>query len=889
MKKQLFFGVILAVMTILPSALYAQSTEGTDFWVTLMRGDERKYDDLLLTFSANHATKVYIENKETGYRDTVEVGENDIQQLNLNDHANACYVTDAQEETPVYRALHVTSERPISLIAANYKDKSFDVASILPTSALLSEYRIQCYTPSAHIEGKNNNKYRKPQGSHFAIVAADDNVVADIILTASTITGKQAGDTITTDTLRKGQVYYVWSGGEQCDGTDGACIGEGENYDFTGTSVKARDGKKIAVFNGNSHTNIPYRTRDRDHVYSQAMPINYWGRRFAITSSLTTIDGQASGTYWERIDKIRVQALVDSTVVKLDGVTIHTFSFEDGNDDDKKHFFEFDFGAKDGMTDYSGDGHPYFDGASHYIETSCPCAVHLFMTSNQYDHKSEKYCNGDPSEIWVNPIEQKIKKLTFGTFETKQVNDHFINIVTTADNVASVELDGTNISGLFQTFPKNPELMYARITHVENKAHTLTSDSGFIAHVYGFGEKESYGYPAGGNTRDLSATLYINGEPYSSGGNNLICGDKSVLFECRPDYQPDSLYWNFGDGLDTLLIGVDTIRHFYDIGDRGNVNYEAYVKIFREIGSHDDDCFEWTDYDYDSISFHVNVGMPTLEVKRLDIPRCIALGTAADIKIILDNPAKVDLTSDSVKITFSADALLAGFKEDELLIVGDTMLIIHIPADTPDRTKYKMHIHIGSQCESTVFEKDIEFHMEYTIKQLEQRYSNVLGLIAEKYTGKTLSNYEWFHDEVLMANQQSSVLFLDENDPQTSGEYYVCYTVQEAGKEPLRECTCPIIFEPNGSSHSFTPDETGLTISSTVTIQGNSAFVNADWQGKTDIECYAQWINISGNTSPKYDIPDGGRTIPTPTENGFYILRVVTDGAGRSFKIYINH
>lgn len=882
MKKQLFFGVILAVMSFLPSALHAQSTEGTDFWVTLMRGDDGNYDALLLSFSANHATKVYIENKETEYRDTVEVGDNDIQQLNLNAHESSCYVTDAQEETPVYRALHVTSDKPISLIAANYKNKSFDVASILPTRALLSEYRIQCYDPYSHSG--------TAQGSHFAIVAADDNVIVDIVLTAGTDKGEQAGDTITTDVLKRGQVYYVWTGN-----------GEGSTKDFTGTEVKARDNKKIAVFNGNSHTNIPSK-EDRDHIYSQAMPINYWGRRFAITSSLTTIDNQKEKTsadykkldgYWERIDKVRVLALVDGTIVKVDGDSVYTFDFATN----PKRYFEFDFGAKDNMTNYSGDGHKYFEGASHYIETSCPSAVHLFMTSNRYDHGEKtvdgtkyKFCNGDPSLIWINPIEQKIKELTFGTFETKQVTDHFINIITTADNVKSVLLDGDSIYQKFDTLTYNKDYMFARLTGVINGTHTLTADSGFIAHVYGFGQRESYGYPAGGNTRDLSATLYINDEPYSSEGDNLLCGDKSVLFECRLDYKPDSIYWYFGDGTDTLLINVDSIRHFYDVGDRGNVNFEAYVKIFREIGSHDDDCFEWTDYDYDSIHFHVNVGMPTIEVKRIEIPRCIPLGTATDIQIVLDNPAKVDLTSDSVQITLEQKAILAGFKDEDIQIQGDSMIIVHVPADTPDRTPYNMHIHIGSQCESTVFDKDIEFHMEYAIKQLEQRYNNVLGLIASKYVGKTLSDFVWIHNAVdTLQNQQSSVLYLDEKDPETSGDYFVCYTVKEAGKEEFRECTCPVTFDPNGKGHSFDPDETNLTVTGSVAIKGNTAFVNADWQGKTDIECYAQWISVSGATSERYDLPDGGRAIPTPTENGFYILRVVTDGAGRSFKIYINH
>ena len=895
MKKQLFFGVILAVMMFLPNALSAQSTEGTDFWVTFLRANENgpSNHNLSLVFAAKQTAKVHVENTYTGYKvDTVVAGGQTLtlEYLSKSD----CYVGDDEEETVSNNALHITSNKVISVIASNYGRKTFDVAAIMPTKALLSEYYIQSYSPSSH--GSDD----PPQGSHFAIVAAEDNVVVDFVPTVKTWKmykgeiSKGIGDTITTPVLKKGQVYYVWTG-----------EGEKSNYDLTGTWVKARDRKKIAVFNGNPHTNIPYKINSRDHVFSQAMPIDYWGRRFALTSSLTTIKETPAGSTWERLDKVRIIALRDSTVVTVrtvNGVdTLHIFSFEDGDNDDKKHFFEFEFGEIDSKSGWQTDPErPNIkrDTTDNcFIETSCPCAVHLFLTSNRYDHKkingvNEKYCNGDPSLIWINPIEQRIDTLTFGTFETDQVKDHFLNIVTLNEpnNLNSVKLDTDPIDVTeWKPMIGNPDYVFIRkkIEHGTG-THSLTADSGFIAHVYGFGDEESYGYPAGGNTRNLSATLYINDQPYSEGGDNLICGDKSVLFECRLDYEPDSLYWYFGDGADTLLIGVDSIRHSYDVGDRGNVDFEAYVKIFREVGAHDDDCYEWTNYDYDSIHFHVNVGMPTIKVDTIEIPRCIPLGTATDIKIILNNPAKVDLTGDSVTITFSQEALQVGFKDDEIQIVGDT-IIVHVPADTPDRTPYNMHIHIGSQCEATVFDEDYEFHMEYSIKQLEQRYNNVLGLIAEKYTGKTLSDYVWYHDGVVIANQQSSVLFLDETNPQTSGEYKVCYTVKEEGKEPFVECTCPITFTSGGGSHSFDPDVTNLTITGTIAIQGNTAFVNADWQGKTDIECFAQWISVSGDTGQKYDIPDGGRTIPTPTENGFYILRVVTDGSTRSFKIHINH
>lgn len=864
MKKHYFFWVALVVLSQLPVSVFAQSTEGVDFWVTLMRGDTRNYDELSLTFSAKKATMVYIENTYTGYTDSVYVGDNSIERLILNSQESSCYVTDADAERPSNHALHVTSKEPISLIAANYKEKSFDVAAILPTTALLSEYRIQCYSPYAHKDPQ--------QGSHFAIVAADDNVVVDITPTVMTSQGKAAGTTFATDTLRRGQVYYVWTG-----------EGKGDNYDFTGTEVKARNNKKIAVFNGNSHTNIPS-IEDRDHIYSQAMPVQYWGRRFAITSSLTTID-DISG-YWERIDKIRVQALADSTVVMIDGDTVHVFDFATN----PKHYFEFDFGARDSENEgerYQNDGHPYFEGASHYVETSCPSAVHLFMTSNQYDHKkissNKKLCNGDPSEIWVNPVEQKIKELTFGTFQTNQVKDHFLNIVTTADNVNSVQLDGTSISDQFTALNGNPEYMYARISNLLNGTHTLTSDSGFIAHVYGFGLRESYGYPAGGTTRDLTAYITINGKEFKPGDDNLLCGDDTVDFSCELNYEFDSIYWFFGDGKDSMLTVRDTIHHYYE--EPGL--YSAYVRIFRPYGESTSDCGIW-DNAYDSIAFLVNIGNFKVDVIGQKMPECTKAGDEVDFKIFLSNPAKVAL--DTAHFTFTPEALADGFDSTMITVQGDTALIIHLPPTARDRVTYGLNLYIGSECPNSVLNTDLEFELKFDIPVLAQRYDNVLGILRDSFLTAQLTDFVWYHDNVVMADETSPILYLDENNTQNSGEYYVCFTIHEEGKADYDYCTCPIRFDTSGKKHMFEPDSTGLTITATYIVEGQKVFVNADWNGNTGIECYAQWITPSGSVygNEKFDIPDGGCTITTPNENGFYILRVVTDEDQRSFKFIVN-
>lgn len=899
MKKQLLFGVALALTSLLPTSLFAQSTQGTDFWVTLMRGDTRAYNRLILTFSAQDSTKVYVDNDVTNLHDTFAVAAHQIVRDTVctkddTKNESSCYVTDEQEETPVYRALHVTSDKPISLIAANYKSQSFDVASILPKTALMSEYRIQCYAPFDHekAEGKDG---KHEQGSHFAIIAADDNVVVDITPTAPTNTGRPAGVTFATDTLKKGQVYYVWSGLDN-------------GGDFTGTVVKARENKKIAVFNGNSHTNIP-NVRDRDHIYSQAMPVNYWGKRFAITSSLTTIgdkeEGKPRDAFWERIDKIRVQALVDSTVVYIDGKPVHTFDFVNGSNEDKKHFYEFDFGAKDAMNSaeykdpkdsskdqkaYEGDGHEFFEGASHYIETSCPCAVHLFMTSNRYDHNkvkniNEKFCNGDPSEIWVNPIEQKIDSLTFGTFQTDKVEDHFLNIVTLKENVKSVILDGDSIYSLFNELTGNPDYVYCRYTNLKDTVHTLTADSGFIAHVYGFGNKESYGYPAGGRTLDLTAFITINGVIYRADADNKpICGDDTVHFGAELNYEFDSIYWAFGDGKDTITYpGTDTLPHFYE---HAGTYKGAYALIYRHMGE-DDGCINFSASD--TIRFIVNVGTYKVDIKGQRMPECTQAGDQVDFLIYLDNPGEVSLTSDSVKFHFTQTAIDDHFTDDLITVDGDTMLIVHLPKEAKDGVEYGLHLHIGSECPNSTLDKDLTFSLKFAKTVLEQRYKNVLGLAKDSFPNQTLSDFVWFHNGDTIKDQITSVLHLDQVD--MDGEYKVCYTIHEAGKPDYEDCTCPVRFEENSKTYTFGDDATNLIITATYTPRGKKVFVNAKWGEKTKFEdCYAEWLDVSGRIwqEKKFNIPDGGCTIDVPTEGGFYILRVKTDGGSRSFKMFIN-
>ncbi len=915
MKKQLFNALLVCLMAM-PSIsaradVEGQSTEGKDFWVTFLQGDADdsgstdggalKRFKLSLSFSARDTATVTISNSYYGYDTIVKVAANELKAVAIFDgistgsrirnsntdysktsvaNGNAKYCYSYHPEMIDSCVLHVTSTSPISLFASNYKAATFDATNILPTTALQDQYMVQCYTPSDH--GGDNSS----QGSHFAIVATEDNTVAEYILTANTYSNHKKGDTIRTDVMKAGQVWYVWTG-------KGNTKGFGHGADLSGTSIKAYDAttmkaKKIAVFQGNPHTNIPFykdlpnppskAIGERDHIFSQAMPLTTWGNTFVLTTSQLR----------DR-DVIRVMAQEDGTEVYLNGDKknpIHVFDFTK----DTQQYWEFEIGVEgvsNGRVAANGD---FFAGTSFLLETSCPAAVHEFMVSKKYGKNNVS--NGDPAMLWINPIEQQIDQITFATYSSENgTTHHYSNVVTTADNVDFMELDGNPIGSEFKEVQKGSSYQYAQLDlGTVAGSHTLKGapEKGFIAHVYGCTGNESYGYNAGGSAKPLTQYITINGERFRPGEENVICDDDDMIdFTCNPDYNYEKVEWHFGDGKDTTLTKAEVdkdsiVSHFYP----NNGVYYGYVLIYRESSNM---CIGVSAVD--SVSFVVPIGNYRVDVKRQELPYCTKEGDEVDFTIYLENPDLVALSGDSVKISFNEAAKKDGFDEKAITIIGDTMLVVHLPKTAKNRTTYALHLHIGSKCKKSVVDKDLEFELQFDIPVLAQRYDNVLGVLRDSFPNQDLSDFVWFHDGDTVPNQNTSVLYLDEKDPKNSGEYNVCFTIKEEGKADYAYCSCPINFKAESKQHQFEVNPDSLIITANYEYKGDKVFVNANWNGETDIECYAQWINVKGDIykDEKFNIPDGGCTIPVPAENGLYLLRVYTDGKSRSFKFFINH
>ena len=890
MKKQLFNALLFCLLAMPAMSIRAdvidegQTTEGKDFWVTFMQADQDPNNDLTLSLSisSREDCQVTITNPFSGYTENVNVTANQMQLVELysgnvlSQTARAamagtgkvCYAVNSEQVDTC--ALHVTATANISLFATNYKRATFDATNVLPTPSLLDEYIIQTYTPSDH------GGVGSTQGSHFAIIAAEDNTIVDYCPTVPTqsindsinaaqtkkdFMGEDAlterekfwlnytvGDTLHSPVLNAGQVYYVWTGKKDKDAGD-----------LSGTYVKARDGKKIAVFQGCPHTNIPYQTKERDHIFSQAMPTKYWGNTFVLTAS--------AGRHK---DYVRILALNDETEVRINGTLVHTFDFANT---DKKQYWEFTI----------GDQGTYAKTGSCVVTTSCPCATHLFLASKKADNVD----NGDPAMLWVNPIEQQIDQVTFATYSSKNgTTAHYVNVVTDQPDLMTLTNGTTPVAMTFNPVDGSTTYSYAQVSlGSQATSYTLKSNgSNFIAHVYGFTSNESYGYSAGGATVPLSQSIYINGEEFSPDKENNLCGKDTVKFECKPDFMPDSVIWHFGDGTPDVKLIQDTttvVKHYFN----GTQDFQASCSIYRNSSNV---CVGQSAVTV--IPITVKIGRYSFSIGQPDIP-CPENGKQAPGKI--PYTSSIDLAGKNVTVDFDDAAKAAGFVITDLTIKPG-YFELHIPDNAEPGVKYGITIDIKSDCGDTT--AVLPFRLPVGNDVIAQRYNNVLGLLKDhpQFKGLTLSDFQWYRvsDSTAIEGQVSSNLNMYDlpKDSYKNESFYVCYYINKGLADETYTCACAKMFGEDASEHSFEVNPDSLIITANYDYKDNKIFVNANYRGEKDIECYAQWITASGNIygDLKFNIPDGGCTIPTPNENGLYLLRVVTDGKSRSFKFVIN-
>lgn len=301
-----------------------------------------------------------------------------------------------------------------------------------------------------------------------------------------------AGGTAYNVNMNAGQVYRVES-----------------TNDLSGAYIKELGScTKIAVYVGNVCTNIGGCVAC-DHLCEQILPLSRWGKNFITTPFMNK--GQ---------DYFRIIANENGTSVTINGGAPFTLNA--------------------GQVQQSSANQPRF------ISSTKPISIIQYAQGGSCDGV------GDPFSVLIPPMEQSINKITFNAFSSSIITSYYVNIVTQTNSTGILTLDGTPRA--FATIPSNPAYSYARVGITQGN-HTIVSDSGFIAQVYGYGSYESYGYSTGFSLKNLNYTFYVSNtdtvcsSPGVAPPLDTVCPNERLCFKV-PMLYPNvvSYQWNFGDG-----------------------------------------------------------------------------------------------------------------------------------------------------------------------------------------------------------------------------------------------------------------------------------------------------------------------------------------------------
>lgn len=451
-----------------------------------------------------------VSNPLSGWSQSFSVSANSITTVEIPEEQG--YHNRTQHELIYEKGIKVTASDTVSVYCTNIAYVSFDASFVLPVEGLGDEYIIQCGEQSR--PGHNPYVWNN-ETTAFIIVATENNTEVDITPTVNTLGGHRANQTFTV-TLHAGETYHVRS--ERLTGNP---------IDLSGTRIRARNCKRIAVFNGNTITCVPSDAGNGyDHVFEQAMPLRSWGRNFIVTSSKNRTR-----------DFVKVTSSADDNIVTKNGETLDTLMAG------QSYYFP--------MLESEG---------SCYLQTTQPSAVYLYQASHDATQ-------GDPSMVWIAPVEQRISDVTFSTFDHPDINivTHSVNIIVHTKDSANVRLDGQQVTpSAFIRVNGNEEYSYARLD-ISHGVHRITCENGFNAHVYGFGDAKGYAYLVGSIAADLSTAILIDGETVQQYDTISSCSLNPITFGAEINYQNYELEWDFGDGTPPSH-DITTTHSFVDYG-----------------------------------------------------------------------------------------------------------------------------------------------------------------------------------------------------------------------------------------------------------------------------------------------------------------------------------
>ena len=595
MRRWLIVMLLMAAHLAMGQPLYEHrgvqyATHGTDFWVCFPRTlSGVMYNSSSLYFVAEHNCDVTVSNDLLGFSQTIHLKSrlevnsrlDTINQIELP--SNIVSIIDtlrtgvaANQQLaarPQPRAFHITSTDTVSVYALVYGQGAVDVTNVLPTEMLRDEYVIQTY-PSPY-----RRWYHFKSMVH--ILATEDNTEVDVTLSDMDWLGRPKNTTFTV-TLQKGQLYYFQNATSCCKYGNCVCNGppgpkvymqthsftpetilcDTFTVDLSGTYIKARDNKRIAVFQGNQYM-IANDDGVDGYAFEQAMPIRYAGMEYVIPDIVSS-----------RKDVIRFTALVDSTDITI------MAPFMEGSNTRQLHL---DARETDWFWMEKNVG-PFYVTANH------PILVSSFSDGGDTVVRIPFQTTSGPGtmalvpvEWWHNGYVSYAPVCYIDPNRNGYPLHHSTQIFVRTEDVEGMHLDHYLIDTCFIPMPGTP-YSYAVILYNTNyntrRVHLIENwlDKPFWA----FGdasknwEHELFSY---GHVQKGKNYLTVNDIPAEElNPDSNWCMYDPICFQGWVERPADSIIWEFGDGLEERYLYEDGQNVTHTYADTGRFTVNRIIK-----------------------------------------------------------------------------------------------------------------------------------------------------------------------------------------------------------------------------------------------------------------------------------------------------------------------
>ncbi len=350
-------------------------------------------------------------------------------------------------------SIRITAPVSVCVYGMVHAPEVTDAFLALPTAGLGTEYVVPSY--GGHIAFGRSD-------ANLTVTAAEDGTTVTIVPSADVDGGpdtpntiERAGDPLTFS-LDRGEMIHLRA---RLTGATGSLA----EHDLTGSLITSN--KPVAVLSGHDCAEVPNNTQACDYLVEQIPSTDALGDDFLV-APLATREGY----------ELRVVAAHDSTDVSIDGAVVATLD--------------------------TGEFHSILvevEGTALHVETSEPALLVQYSLGRQHDNR-----DGDPFMMLVVPTSQFDDNVLAATVPSEViVFDNYLTVVIEATEAGGMRVDGSPIAEPFTPIGSTG-YAYAHVA-VADGSHRLEHlgyGVTFGAYAYGFGNFDSYGYPA---TMRLSA------------------------------------------------------------------------------------------------------------------------------------------------------------------------------------------------------------------------------------------------------------------------------------------------------------------------------------------------------------------------------------------------